>query len=139
MAAHQLRLGALRQLAAQAALAVVAAACTVHAAETPLRGTTWASGAAASPRLLLDAVQPRLSGYAGCNRISASFKLDGDRLAFSAMVSTRRACVPDDDADERLLKVLAEVRRWRIESAALLLFSESGAPLLTLHAAPGRP
>ena len=136
MAAHQLRLGALRQWAA---LAVVAAACTVHAAETPLRGTSWASGAAASPRLLLDAVQPRLSGYAGCNRISAGFKLDGDRLAFSGMVSTRRACVPDDDADERLLKALAEVRRWRIESGALLLSSESGAPLLTLHAAPERP
>ena len=147
MAAHQLRLGALRVgaalaiavAAAGAAVAAAAAAAAVDAAENPLRGTTWAADAAASPSLRLDPTQSRLSGLAGCNRISGNFGLAGERLVFGAMASTRRACVPDDGAEERFLKALAEVRRWRINSGALQLLDEAGATLLTLHAAPARP
>ena len=144
MAAHQLRLGALTRriaLALAPALALAAAAAVANAAESPLRGTTWAQDAAGSPSpsLRFDPLQSRLSGSAGCNRISGAFDLDGARLVVSRVVSTRRACVPDNSAEERFLKALAEVQRWRIESGALLLLSESGAPLLTLHSAPARP
>lgn len=137
MAAHELRLGALKRAALAGALCV--AAMMAQAADAPLRGTTWAPGASASPSLRLDPVQARLSGHAGCNRISGGFELDGERLVFGPVASTRRACVPDDGAEERFLKTLSEVRRWRIKSGALLLLGESGAPLLTLHAAPHRP
>lgn len=143
MAADQLRLGALKRATLVGALFVAtvmaAAAQAAQAADAPPRGTTWSPGASASPSLRLDPVQARFSGHAGCNRISGSFELDGERLVFGPMASTRRACVPDDGAEERFLKTLSEVRRWRIDSGALLLLGESGAPLLTLRAAPNRP
>ena len=144
MAAHQLRLGALRRqvgLAAALALALPAAVAVANTAELPLRGTTWAQGEAGSPSpsLRLDSLQPRLHGYAGCNRISGAFELDGARLVVSRLVSSRRVCVPDDGAEQRFLQAQAGVRHWRIEGGALLLLSAAGAPLPTLRAAPERP
>ena len=90
MAADQLRLGALKRAALTAALCVVTA--VAQAADTPLRSATWAPGAAASPSLRLDPVQARLSGHAGCNRISGSFDLDGERLVLGPLASTAARC-----------------------------------------------
>ena len=142
MAAHQLRLGALRRqvaLAAALALALPAAVAVASAAELPLRGTAQGEAGSPSPSLRLDPLQPRLSGYAGCNRISGAFEIDGARLVVSRLVSTRRVCVPDDGAEQRFLQAQAGVRHWRIEGGALLLLSAAGAPRLTLRAAPERP
>ena len=133
MAAHQLRLGALRRqvaLAAALALALPAAVAVANAAELPLRGTAQGEAGSPSPSLRLDPLQPRLCGYAGCNRISGAFELDGARLVVSRLASTRRVCVPDDGAEQRVLQAQAGVRHWRIEG---------GAPLSTLRAAPERP
>lgn len=115
-------------------------------ANPPLRGTTWSQGALGTgpdappvPSLKLDPQATRVSGYAGCNRINGSFTLDGSRLSFSSVVSTRRACFPDDGSEARFLKALSEVRTWRLDGGRLLLLSEQGTTLLQLQAAADRP
>ena len=96
MAADQLRLGALKRAVLAAALcvatAIAQAAPAAQTADAPLRGATWAPGASASRSLRLDPVQARLSGHAGCNRISGSFDLDGERLVLGPLVSTAARC-----------------------------------------------
>ena len=112
------------------------------AAGAPLRGTTWAlpaSGTAAPPSFKLDNSELRVSGFAGCNRISGSFVLDGSKLSFGSVVSTRRACYPDDGAETRFLKALSEVRGWRMEGAQLVLLSDTGGSLLRFAPVPDKP
>ncbi len=116
------------------------------AADPPLRGTTWSQGpvgtgpdAPAVPSLKLDPQAARVSGYAGCNRINGSYTLDGNKLSFGSVVSTRRACFPDDGSESRFLKAMSEVRAWRLEGGQLLLLSDNGTPLLRLQASADRP
>jgi copper homeostasis protein (lipoprotein) len=129
----------MKQAAAALACAVVQLACAgTPAPALPLRGTTWqllpAAASGGTPHLVLDATQPRLSGQGQCNRISGTFTLDGERLFFGQVVATRRACFPDDGAEQRFLQALAQVQRWRIEGGELLLLgSEGPAPLLRLQ------
>jgi copper homeostasis protein (lipoprotein) len=121
-----------------ASLALVQFACASTAAP-PLRGTTWVQAGATgdkAPFLLLDATQLRVSGQAQCNRLMGAFTLEGDRLAFGQVASTRRACFPDDGSEQRFLQALAEVKRWRIEGGELLLFGDVATPLLRFK--PGK-
>jgi copper homeostasis protein (lipoprotein) len=119
-------------------LAAVQMAC---AAAPTLRGTTWVlspkAEAGNTPTLVFDTAQLRVSGQAQCNRIMGSFTVDGDKLSLGQVVSTRRACYPDDGSEQRFLQALSQVQRWRIEGGELLLFgAEGSAPLLRLKAAP---
>lgn len=119
-------------------MAAVQMACATAAAP-PLRGTTWVlavPGDGRQPFIVLDPAQLRLSGQAQCNRLMGAFTLEGDRLAFGQVASTRRACFPDDGSEQRFLQALAEVKRWRIEGGELLLLGDAATPLLRLK--PGK-
>jgi copper homeostasis protein (lipoprotein) len=122
-------------------IALLAAVQMAGAAAPTLRGTTWVLSPKAetgtTPTLVLDTAQLRVSGRAQCNRIMGSFTLDGDKLFFGEVASTRRACYPDDGSEQRFLQALAQVQRWRIEGGELLLLgAEGNTPLLRLKAAP---
>lgn len=124
-------------------LSAVLTACAAPAggggAAPPLRGTTWQLGAD-GPRaahIRLDEKEARLSGYGGCNRLMGRFVLEGSRLRFEGLASTRRACVDDDGgAEDRFITALSGVRGWRIEGGVLKLLSEGGGTLLDLR--PGK-
>lgn len=150
MAAGQLQLGTVtRRPFAGAALTLALSAVLgcATAADAPLRGTTWAApagatgttGAGTPPHLKLETQELRLSGFAGCNRINGSFAIDGSRISFGTVVSTRRACYPDDGSEQRFLQALSEVRGWRMEGGQLLLLADGGKPLLRFSAAPDKP
>ncbi len=73
----------------------------------------------------------RLSGKASCNRYSASYETDGDRLSVGPAAATRMACAPPLMQQEaRFLSLLAGVRRWSVAGGALTLYSEDGARAL---------
>jgi heat shock protein HslJ len=136
-----------------AALLLAMPAPTTAAATrpTPLRGTTWLLRAIAgqppaatstpqapiSLQLLND--QPRLVGHGGCNRLMGGFQLQGSRLSFSPLASTRMACAPEVMAlEQRFSQSLEQVRRWSVlggtlrlddgRSRTLLLFEASAPP-----------
>jgi len=78
------------------------------------------------PHLRLTGREARAEGFGGCNRFFASYLLDGERIEFSALGSTRKACPPDWSMEPVFFDVLAEVRRWRIVRDHLDLLDDPG-------------
>ena len=89
------------------------------------------------PELLLAVDQERISGTDGCNRLAGGFRLAGDELSFSKLISTQMACLPAAMAYERRYnEALAQVRRWSIDKRNLLLQNAVGRTLLLFRDAP---
>jgi heat shock protein HslJ len=66
----------------------------------PPGGTEWRlTRLASSPHLLFDPATRRVSGFTGCNRLSGGYTVEGDRLTFGPMATTRMAC-PEGMATE---------------------------------------
>lgn len=79
----------------------------------------------------------RVSGSGGCNRFMSQAKIDGEKLTFGLAASTKMACPPAAmDQEARFLKLLEEVKSWRVDAATqkLFLLDDKGAPLLTFSA-----
>jgi uncharacterized lipoprotein YbaY/heat shock protein HslJ len=84
--------------------------------------------------LILHPAQRRLVGSGGCNRLSGSYKLDGDRLEFGGAIGTMMACREGMEQERALLDALTRVARWRVDGQRLLLLGDSGTPLLQFDA-----
>jgi uncharacterized lipoprotein YbaY/heat shock protein HslJ/uncharacterized lipoprotein NlpE involved in copper resistance len=111
--------------------------CGNALAESPLRGTYWklvrlgdhAVMAAAKQReahLILANDVFRVSGSAGCNRVTGTFELDGDRLRFGQTAGTMMACPEGMEQEKRFLATLAQVERYRIRGSHLELLDADG-------------
>lgn len=84
--------------------------------------------------LILLPAQRRVVGSSGCNRLSGSYTLDGQRLAFNRAVGTLMACRDGMEQERAFLDTLAAVSGWRVEGERLLLLDGAGAPLLQFDA-----
>ena len=128
----------MRRAARCAALACAfsAAACAApmrlaQSAPPSLEGTRWVmpgakADAEGAPRLEFSR-EGRVSGFTGCNRLSGSYRLEEDRLEVVA-ATTKRACLgAGGDAEQKLLAVLADRPRVRLERGQLVLTGRSGA------------
>lgn len=75
--------------------------------------------------------EARAYGNAGCNHWFANYQLDGDRLRFSDIGSTRRQCSETVMQQERhFLEQLGRIERWDISNIdQLRLWPATGAPL----------
>ncbi|URI06541.1 META domain-containing protein [Aquincola tertiaricarbonis] len=78
---------------------------------------------------LIDRSQARLDfrpdgtlvGHTSCNSLSASYTLQGDRLAVGPVVTTRRACGPMAmEQEDRILTALEAARTARVRPDGLL-------------------
>ncbi|HRE19125.1 MAG TPA: META domain-containing protein, partial [Rhodocyclaceae bacterium] len=83
-------------------------------AESTLRGTYWklvrlgdspvtAAAKQREAHLILANDVLRVSGSAGCNRVTGTFELDGDRLRFSQIAGTMMACPEGMEQEKRFL------------------------------------
>lgn len=115
----------------------------------PLEGTAWTltqlGGAAVTaavgqqvPDLTLDAPTKQAAGSSGCNRFNGSYRLDGERLAFGALASTRRMCPEGMDLEQRYLAALGRVASWHLEDDRLLLRDALGATVAEFARREGR-
>lgn len=59
------------------------------------------------PTLELEMGKKRLSGFAGCNRYFGTFQLEDHHLIFSEIGSTRMACPPTMNIENKLLEALS--------------------------------
>ncbi len=123
-----------------AALATVLTAATQGAVSAPdgPEGTEWrlveAGGAPIAPLpgdlqpyFLLDHEDQKVSGYSGCNSFFGGYLLEGSRLDFGLLGSTRRACPEEETSvEEKLLGVLGKTRKWKITDGDLVLLDDSG-------------
>lgn len=106
--------------------------------DSPLRGTYWklvrlgdnpvaAATKQREPHLIFAADALRVAGSDGCNRVTGSLELDGDRLRFGHMASTQMSCVDNTDQHTRFREALRHVERYRIRGSHLELLNETGA------------
>jgi heat shock protein HslJ len=110
---------------------------SVDGASVPLEKTEWRLvrlGRATvtgddlhrQPQIVLEPVSRRASGSGGCNRIVGGYQLKGDKLTFDHMASTMMACPGGMDTEKKFLKVLGQVKRWKITARSLELMDGSG-------------
>jgi putative lipoprotein len=110
-----------------------------------LEGTYWkltylgesavpASDPRREPHLILAKDQQRVSGAGGCNRITGSYQLEGDKLGFSKMAATMMACPDGMDVEKIFLEALGQVTQFKLEGEELTLLDAQGAPLAKLVA-----
>ena len=73
----------------------------------------------------------RAYGTAGCNHWFAPYSLDGEKLSFGKVGSTRKLCAPAlMEQEQRFLKSLETVQRWDISPIDQLRFwPAKGKPL----------
>lgn len=66
----------------------------------------------------------RVSGKGGCNRLTGTFELVGERgMKFGAIASTKMAC-PEMEQETLFLKALAEANQWKIIDNQLFLLKD---------------
>lgn len=75
--------------------------------------------------------EDRAYGNAGCNHWFASYQLDGQKLRFSEIGSTRKLCAEHIMKQEQhFLELLSQIERWDVSKIDQLRFWPSqGAPL----------
>jgi putative lipoprotein len=86
------------------------------------------------PYFVLSSESHRVSGSGGCNTLTGSYELEGDQLVFSQMASTMMACPEGMDTEKAFLRVLTEVKTWKIAEQQLELFDAGGNLLASFEA-----
>jgi heat shock protein HslJ len=75
-----------------------------------------------------------VSGHAGCNRFSGTYKEDGGKLVLGPLAMTRMMCPPEDmERESTLVKILEDTTRFEATHLELTLFGADGAVLATLR------
>jgi len=112
----------------------------------PLEGTRWvlaevsghqaATGLDDEPvTLQLDRALGRATGYAGVNRFSGEYHLEGASLRFGPLATTRRAGPPGAESLEAsVLNALTAVSGWKITGESLDLLDQTGSRLMRFDA-----
>jgi copper homeostasis protein (lipoprotein) len=86
------------------------------------------------PHLVFAADEDRVSGSGGCNRLSGTFTLEGDKLAFGPMMATKMACAEGGEIEGYFLIALRGVTAYRIIGDTLELLDVAGALVLRFEA-----
>ncbi|MDR2361248.1 MAG: META domain-containing protein [Prevotellaceae bacterium] len=73
-----------------------------------------------------------VSGNTSCNPLSGKFTFVKDRLTFSGMAVTRRACF-GENIEQAFLDVLARTTRYRITDSKLILADDANDLAILLH------
>ena len=115
-----------------------AAAPAPAAPAAPLEGTEWRlvdiggqpspAGADSTrhPGFTLLAEGRKVQGSAGCNRMTGTYKLDGEKLKFGPLATTRMAC-PAMQTETAFLKALRATTRFEVSGSSLTLYGADTA------------
>ena len=87
------------------------------------------------PQIALDPASHRASGSGGCNRIMGGYELNGEKLTFARMASTMMACPDGMETEQKFLRALGQVKRWKIVKRQLELKDGSGKVVATFEVA----
>jgi putative lipoprotein len=81
------------------------------------------------PFIRLQAEDKRLIGFGGCNQMTGSYAVNGDKLSFSQVAVTMMACQRGMEIEGAFNAMLGKVTRWRINEQRLELLDSAGATL----------
>ena len=68
----------------------------------------------------------KVQGSAGCNRMTGTYQLDGQKLKFGPLATTRMAC-PAMQTETAFLKALAATTRYEVSGSSLTLYGADTA------------
>ena len=89
------------------------------------------------PGFTLLAEGRKVQGSAGCNRMTGTYKLDGEKLKFGPLATTRMAC-PDMQTETAFLKALGATTRYEVSGSSLTLYgADTAVARLEAAATPG--
>jgi heat shock protein HslJ len=83
--------------------------------------------------LVLNSEGKRVSGFAGCNRISGGYGLEGDKITFGALARTMMACATGMEIERQFNEALSRVAGWKISGETLQLTDAHGATIATFE------
>jgi heat shock protein HslJ len=86
------------------------------------------------PYIELKSQLRRVSGTGGCNRLTGSYQLNGNRLVFAQMVATMMACIAGMETEQAFLDALNHVDHWKITGHTLELYDAHGTSLASFAA-----
>jgi putative lipoprotein len=76
----------------------------------------------------------QLSGTGGINRLTGVYRVEGSRLEFGPIATTRMAGPPERmDSEQQFLADLAQVAHWSLDDDQLVLQDAVGAVVLRLR------
>jgi heat shock protein HslJ len=104
--------------------------------EMVLEGRSIPDVQSAKPDITFDA-DGRIFGHGGCNRYFGSYKVEGDRLSFSAIGSTMMYCQETMEIEYAFLRSLGLVTVIDCSEADLELRSDDGETRLYFKRVPG--
>jgi heat shock protein HslJ len=113
--------------------------------DSPLRGTYWklvrlsdatvrVAEKQREPHLIFANTELRLSGSGGCNRVTGSFEVDGDKLRLRGMAGTMMACPAGMEQERHFLQAMTTVERYRIRGSHLELLEAAGTVVARFEA-----
>ena len=77
------------------------------------------------PYIEIDPKEDRFSGFAGCNRFTGSYTLNGTSLELGQAAVTRMACEGGMEIEDRFLAMLGKVGSWRLKDGQMVLGDEN--------------
>ena len=86
------------------------------------------------PHLIFANNEPRLSGSGGCNRVTGSFGAAGDKLRLRGMAGTMMTCPTGMEQEQRFLRSVEKVERYRIRGSHLEMLDTAGAVIARFEA-----
>lgn len=86
------------------------------------------------PHMILEQQSHRIAGSGGCNRLIGGYKLEGERLSFTHLATTRMACPQGMETEDAFLVALEKVKTWRILDRHLELYDATGNLLAQFEA-----
>jgi len=124
------------------------AAPAVNTTEPMLKSTYWklialgetlvlTPGGQREAHLILSDTSNQVSGSGGCNRMFATYTLNGDALTFGEVGATKMACPGAMETENAFLPALGRVARWRISGQRLELLDSAGAVVARFDAKAG--
>ncbi|HEX8289134.1 MAG TPA: META domain-containing protein [Pyrinomonadaceae bacterium] len=85
-----------------------------------------------TPFLIFNKQQTSAGGDSGCNAYGGSYKIEGDKISITGIVSTMRACIEGKrmNVERDLLDGLKKINRFEIKAGKLILYQGSKSLLV---------
>jgi len=127
--------GAVSSAVGAASSALAAASSSIFSGD--LEAGTWVlgagliDGAAADKRPTIEFKDGNVSGFAGCNTYNGTVTIDGNKLTFGPLASTKKACGPvETKIESTFLAQLEKVASYSFAAGRLLLQDKDGKQIL---------
>ncbi|MBX7141381.1 MAG: META domain-containing protein [Chitinophagales bacterium] len=84
------------------------------------------------PTLSFDAEKMTVSGNTGCNSLSGPVEVNGDKISFGSLATTRMAC-PGDNPETKFLEALNKTKKFSIYENKLVLKDADDKQVMVLE------